>query len=115
MKKDLPLVVLKAIEPFVKINDPLFERVASAHLIDIRDKDPESKFHFTIYKYQVRPKFAFLITTSPLRESVTVGAQEWVPPGDLLPRFEAWKKLIHDYETVPSVFDDPIIKAYADE
>ncbi len=116
-KKDLPLVILKALEPYVGLKGDKFEVVEpKENLLKVIDKDIDSDFHFTIEKYQQNKNgFQFLMTRSPKNANDNGIYQAWVDISGLGGQFDAWLKLLNDYETINSFFDDPITKSFRDE
>lgn len=117
-KKDLPLVILKALEPYVDLKGDKFEIIEpKENLLKVIDKDIDSDFHFTIEKYQQTKNlgFQFLMTRSPKNATDNGLYQAWVDISGLGGQFDAWLKLLNDYESVNSFFDDPIAKSFSDE
>ncbi|MFA7379916.1 MAG: hypothetical protein WC150_05605 [Bacteroidia bacterium] len=117
-KKDLPLVILKALEPFVNLKGDKFEVIEpKENLLKIIDKDLDSKFHFTIEDYQKTNSniFQFLITKCPRNINDSGSYQTWVEVTSLKGQFEAWSNLLNEYESVNSFFDDPITKSFKEE
>lgn len=117
-KKDLPLVILKLLEPYVNLKGSKFEVVdPKENLLKVIDKDSDSSFHFTIEKYQQNKngKFEFLMNRIPRNVNNNGVYQIWVEISGLSGQFEAWVKLLDEYETVNSFFDDPIAKSFKDE
>ena len=118
-KKDLPLVILKALEPYVGLKGDKFEVVdPKENLLKVIDKDEDSDFHFTIEKYQKAANnnaFQFLMTRSPKSSNENGSYQTWVDISGLGSQFDAWLKLLNEYEAVNSFFDDPITKSFREE
>lgn len=117
-KKDLPLIILKSLEPFVNLKGDKFEVVDPREkLLKVIDKDSDSSFHFTIEKYQKdnSGKFQFLMNRVPKNVNDNGLYQTWVEISRLAEQFEAWVKLIDEYETTNSFFDDPIAKSFKEE
>lgn len=117
-KKDLPLAILKALEPYVDFKGDKFEVVdAKENLLKVVDKDLESEFHFIVEKYQRanNGNFQFLMTRSPKNTNDIGVYQTWVEVSGLAPQFEAWIKLLEEYDSVKSFFDDPIKKSFKEE
>lgn len=117
-KKDLPLVILKTLEPYVGLKGDKFEVIEpKENLLKVIDKDVDSDFHFTIEKYQRTQNggFQFLMTRSPKNGNDNGQYQAWLEISGLGGQFEAWLKLLDDYETTNSFFDDPIAKSFRDE
>lgn len=118
-KKDLPLVILKALEPYVGLKGNKFEVIEpNEKLLIAIDKDIDSDFHFTIEKYQKNSSnntFQFLMKRSPKNNNDNGDYQTWVEISGLGAQFDAWIKLLEEYENVNSFFDDPITKSFRDE
>jgi hypothetical protein len=117
-KKDLPLAILKSLQPFVKLRGDKFETLdPKENLLKVVDQEPESDFHFTIeeYKKAQNGKFQFLMSRSPKSQNETDIYKTWVNISELEPQFQTWIKLLDEYENVESFFDDPIIKSFSEE
>lgn len=118
-KKDLPLVILKALEPYVGLKGDKFEVIEpKENLLKVIDKDIDSDFHFTIEKYQKASNnntFQFFMSRSPRNINDNGLYQTWVEVSGLGGQFDAWLKLLNEYETVNSFFDDPITKSFREE
>jgi hypothetical protein len=117
-KKDLPLAILKSLEPYVNLKGEKFEVIEpKEYLLKIIDKDLDSDFHFTIEKYQNGSDgtFHFFMTRSPNNFNDNGNYQTWVQVSALRGQFDAWLKLLEEYEAVNSFFDDPIIKSFEEE
>ena len=118
-KKDLPLVILKALEPFVGLKGNKFEVIEPQEKLMIAiDKDIDSDFHFTIEQYQKNTSnntFQFLMSRSPKNNNDNGNYQTWVEVSGLETQFDAWLKLLEEYESVNSFFDDPITKSFREE
>lgn len=117
-KKDLPLVILKALEPYVGLKGDKIEVIdPKENLLKVIDKDVNSDFHFTIEKYQKANNntYQFLMTRSPKNTNDNGQYQTWVEVSGLTGQFDVWLKLLNEYETVNSFFDDPITKSFREE
>lgn len=117
-KKDLPLVILKSLEPFVKLKGDKFEIIdPKENLLTVIDKDSESTFLFTIAQYKKTDsgKFQFLMNKSPKSQNDNSIQNSWVDISDLNGQFEAWVKLLREYETTNSFYDDPIVNSFREE
>lgn len=117
MKKQVPLQVLKELEPFVK-GEYDFVRIRKKKdiLLSLVDKDIQSDFFFEIIKYEVQSsKLIVTISRKPKNELSNEEFTERLSIEHLKVRFEAWLKIIDSYEKVDNYFDDPILKAYQDE
>lgn len=118
-KKELPLVVLKALEPFVNLKNEMFEVVdPKENLLKVIDKDQDSQFHFTIEKYQRNNntnKFQFLMTRMPKNINDNGVIQSWLDIDVLTSQFDSWISLLEQYESTNSFFDDPITRTFREE
>lgn len=118
-KKDLPLVILKALEPYVDLLGDKFEVVEpNENLLKVIDKDSDSNFHFTIQKYQRNANnntFQFEMIRSPKNSNDNGIYQTWVEISGLEAQFDIWIKLLDAYDSVNSFYDDPIIKSFEEE
>ena len=117
-KKDLPLVILKALEPYVSLKGDKFQVVEPKdNLLNIIDNDIDSKFHFTIAQYQSTDSntFQFLMNRCPKSNTDNDVYQAWVDIKDLSYQFDIWLELLDEYEAVISFFDDPIVNTFKAE
>jgi hypothetical protein len=117
-KKDLPLIILKSLQPFVNLRGEKFETLdPKKNLLKVVDQDSDSSFHFTIEEYKKANggKFQFLMSRSPINQNDNGIYQNWVDISLLEPQFQTWLKLLDEYETVESFFDDPIINSFKEE
>ena len=118
-KKDLPLVILKALEPYVDLLGDKFKVVEpNENLLKVIDKDSDSNFHFTIQKYQRNANnntFQFEMIRSPKNSNDNGIYQTWVEISGLEAQFDIWIKLLDAYDSVNSFYDDPIIKSFEEE
>ncbi len=117
-KKDLPLVILKTLEPYVGLKGEKFEVIEpKENLLKVIDRDSDSDFHFTIEKYQQLNNngFHFLMIRKPKNVNNIEEFQGWVEISGLGGEFDTWLSLLNEYETTNSFFDDPIAKSFQDE
>lgn len=117
-KKDLPLVILKSLQPFVNLRGEKFEILdPKDNLLKVVDQEPESIFHFTIEEYRKAQngRFQFLMSCSPKSQDENGIYKSWLEISQLEPQFQAWIKLLDEYENVESFFDDPILESFRDE
>jgi phenylpyruvate tautomerase PptA (4-oxalocrotonate tautomerase family) len=117
-KKDLPLVILKSLHPFVNLRGEKFETIEpKENLLKVIDQDSESEFHFIIEEFKKTNNggFQFLMSRSPSNENENGIKRTWVDIAQLKPQFEIWLKLLDEYENIDSFFDDPIINSFKDE
>jgi hypothetical protein len=115
-KKETPLTVLKALEPFInKIGENFINVEPEKDLIRFADIDKESDFYFNILQYQVKNQFQVLVEYKPYSEITTEKRQLWVNGTEIAKYFDAWIKLLQSYDKVKSPFDDPIIESFKDD
>lgn len=117
-KKDLPLAILKSLEPFVNLKGEKFEVIEpKENLLKVIDKDVESSFHFTIEQYQKTSSgvFQLLMSRQPRSANDPGTYQTWLDISNLTVQFDAWLKLLDEYESTKSFFDDPITKSFEEE
>jgi len=117
-KKDLPLIILKSLQPFVNLRGEKFETVdPKEFLLKVIDQEFDSKFHFIIeeYKKANTGKFQFLMSKSPINQNDHGIQRNWVDISQLQPQFDSWLKLLDEYDNTPSFFDDPILNSFQEE
>lgn len=117
-KKDLPLVILKSLQPFVSLSGEKFEALEpKENLLKVIDNEPDSSFHFTIeeYKKAHNYKFQLLMSRSPINDNDNGVLRTWIDITQLESQFQAWINLLDEYESVRSFYDDPIINSFQEE
>lgn len=114
MKKKLPLDVIKGFNP--KFGDTIeFEKNLNKERICIfRDKDVSSDFFFEIKQFNEKT-LKFLVEFKPAHRGTTAGSTNWFSVEELNAHFPLWIKLIEEYNSIETIFDDPILKSYQDE
>ncbi|RYU81257.1 hypothetical protein [Hymenobacter persicinus] len=118
MKKKIPLAIHKAIEPLLPIiNKEIVAMDMSANsLFRMIDVDPESGFFFeitaieksdgkTIIRYESKPASAN--NNIAIRAATTYEGFANI--------FKQWINILNDYNQIPTIFDDPILKQYEDD
>jgi hypothetical protein len=116
MKKKIPLQILKTLEPFLKENSSMFEIVhQNEYLIKIIDKDKNSDFYFVIEDFKNEPEFNLLVNCKPASDFTIKIIRKWVLADQIGIEFKSWLDILEGYEKVNSIFDDPIIEAFASE
>ncbi|MBB1150474.1 hypothetical protein H4K35_10155 [Myroides sp. NP-2] len=117
-KKDLPLVILKSLEPYVNLIGEKFEVVdPKDNLLKVIDIDSESSFHFTIVRYQLSNggTYQFYMERAPKNDKNNGVYGTWLEISELSKQFESWTNILDEYEEVNSFFDDPIVKSFSEE
>lgn len=115
MKKKLPLNIIKNFQP--KENQDIYlvrPESGEGFLLHFSDIDPESEFYFRIIRFDEKAN-KFLIEHSPSSSNSNASNQAWFSVGDLNNRFDAWLKLLSDFNETETIFDDPILKGFQDE
>lgn len=116
MKKKIPLQILKTLEPFLKENSSMFEIIPqNEFLIKIADKDKNSDFYFIIEDFKNQSVFSALVNRKPESDFTTKIHRKWVNVDSLANEFQSWLSILEGYDNVKSIFDDPIIEAFANE
>lgn len=116
-KKDLPLEILKIVEPFSKRSSKLYKAIDPGDsLVKIIDTDTSSNFRFEITGYTNENKKDFLlqIEFSPRSKNTTEFYKGKVNSNSLESHFVNWSKLLDEYDKI-EVFDDPILRQYERE
>lgn len=116
MKKKIPLQILKALEPLLKENSSMFEIVhQDKYIIKIIDKDKNSDFYFIIESFIAHPNFTLVVNCKPASDFTTGISRKSVLADQIGKEFKNWLDILEGYEKVNSIFDDPIIEAFASE
>jgi hypothetical protein len=117
-KKKLPITILKSLESFVNLTGDKFKIIdPKENLLFILDIDNTSDFYFKIeqYKNMQNGSFQFLMDRKPVNEHNSGNFRGWIEIKNLEAQFKSWLNLLDQYETIPSFFDDPIIKSNAEK
>ncbi|MDF0694869.1 hypothetical protein [Aquirufa ecclesiirivi] len=116
MKKKIPLQVLETIESYVNLQGTTFDSVdPNEFLLKFVDKDNNSDFYFNVETYKMENDFQILIDFKPSNKQTVGNRKAWIRAEQLEFNFTNWLKILEGYDSVKTVFDDPIIKAYSDE
>jgi len=116
-KKDLPLAVLKALEPFLSVKDPRYEIVQNNEaLLRFEDTDPDSSFYFEIEKSAFeKAKTLFTVAYFPANQAENKVQRLRMEALTLGKAMEKWVNILQGYEEVNSIYDDPILKKNEEE
>jgi hypothetical protein len=119
MKKEVPLGILKAIEPVLdklKSNNIAVERNNNL-ILRVVDTDKESSLFFEITGYEMNNAGAnnLKLRYKPKNEIDPTAYSTVIEAKNFEGSFLHWFKLVEGYNNVKSVFDDPILKKYADD
>jgi hypothetical protein len=119
MKKDVPLAVLKAIEPFIEKMDFKEIKVETDNNLVLRIVDAEegSGLFFEIVSQAPNGANSIVLEirhkpASPTNIGVFAGR---IAIGSFANVFAAWYSMIEEYRKTKTLFDDPILKKYAED
>ena len=117
MKKQTPLAILEALEPFLSKKGEHFELVEAENcMLKFIDKDKNSDFYFKVIRYKIdSPQNGLLIDFKPRNKNHIANHEVWIVIKDLENYFSGWVKLLEGYDRVKSIYDDPIIEAFKNE
>ncbi|MGX5684526.1 hypothetical protein ACWKWW_08170 [Chryseobacterium cucumeris] len=117
-KKDLPLNVLHALSPFVKMKGKLFtvkDDPEENYMIAL-DKDENSNFYYVIENYEYSGnEYVFNVTYSPADATSVKPNSVRVGEKALTTHFNKWIAFLEEYNSVSSFYDDPILESYEEE
>lgn len=115
-KKQTPLIVLKALEPFIdKIGENYTNAESNDYLISFTDVDPDSEFYFNIENYETKNDFKVLVEYRPFTEQNVEKRRVWIKGSEINTYLTKWINLLKAYETVKSPFDDPITESFRND
>jgi hypothetical protein len=116
VKKKIPLQVLETIEPYVNKKGESFDAIdPDGFLLKFVDKEDASDFYFNVESYKIENGFKLLVDWKPTNKQTIANKRIWIKAEQLDSYFTNWLKLLEGYDKVKSVFDDPILQAFADE
>jgi hypothetical protein len=117
-KKDIPLVILQALEPFVNDKGEKFEIVnPGKSLLKVVDKEPGSNFHFTIEHHEKKTDgtYQLLMSKSPTNAMDNNEFRFWIKIENINKEFSEWIAILEQYESIKSFYDDKIINGFQEE
>lgn len=115
MKKQIPLIVLEALQTYVDLKSEEFEVInPNEFLVKVIDNDPDSDFYFNIEDYKIDRGTQLLIDRKPFTKSSVKNERRWIDGKQLDVCFQQWVSLLNDYKKIRSFYDDPIIKSFTD-
>ena len=116
-KKNTPLAVLKAIEPFIdKDGENFISADPENDILRIKDIDVNSDFYFHVEKYEQRSnQHQILINYKPHTEHNVEPKRTWISVTKTTNFFTIWVNLLKGYEKVKSPFDDPIAETFKED
>lgn len=114
-KKQLPISVLKALEPFMKEQSNLYKLDdPGSFVLRMVDRDPDSDFFFEIREFSTDRGLQLTIFYKPQNRNKTQEVGIVIEPKDLESHFKKWVLFLKEYEAI-NFFDDPILNQYAEE
>jgi hypothetical protein len=117
VKKEIPLVILENLQPFVDKYHEIIHVVPDTNsLFKIIDKDPLSNCFFKVVRQEVsNQNHGYIIEHKPTNNSNPSVHKQWTRIEDLVKHAENWKNLIVGYNGLKTIYDDPILKQYEEE
>jgi hypothetical protein len=117
MKKDIPLEIWELMQPLVDSNKNLITQIPDAECLFLaKDHDPNSDFFFKIIKTEQKTgRNGYYIEYKPGSKSHLSPLAVWQPIENIGNDFNAWIGLISIYDSINTIFDDPILKKYQEE
>jgi uncharacterized protein YrzB (UPF0473 family) len=115
-KKDIPLVVLEALDPFVKSTSEKFVLVdPNNSLLKIIDTEKDSSFYFEVVNYTSEKGKTYLQLDFKPRNKCDISNYRMpIDHSVLATQFQQWLTLIEAYEKV-QIYEDPILRKYQEE
>ncbi|WP_200979245.1 hypothetical protein [Echinicola sp. 20G] len=118
-KEQIPLVVHKAIEPYLDKRDGLFKRVSSEKdLIRFKGSAIDSNFFFYIKSHRNQNnQNQIQLEYQPFAAESVSPRLTWVKSDQksIDAHFQIWFKLLSDFKNTKTVFDDPIEKGFQED
>jgi hypothetical protein len=118
-KEHTPLVVHKAIEPYLDKRDGLFKRVSSEKdLIRFKGSAIDTNFFFYIKSHRIQNnQNEIQLEYQPFTPESVVPRITWVKSDEknIDAHFQKWFKLLSDFKNTKTVFDDPIEKGFQED
>lgn len=113
-KKNLPITVLKALEPFVGLESRLFQVLDPGEcLLHVKDIEDESSFYFKIGGFELKKgKIVLDFDYRPANFNMLGSRGGFIDPKDIKIYFDSWVKLLEEYDKVSTFYDDPILNSY---
>jgi hypothetical protein len=119
MKKDVPLAVLKFIEPILAQLDQaqLIVHRDSGFIFKVSDAEIGSDFYYQLFDAAAISAGGNTVTVNHKPASVSnIGANEYkINASQIAVNFKNWLDIIQGYQKVKTIFDDPILKQYAED
>ena len=119
-KKDIPLLILKALEPIVNLdNRPYKFSDSTSYTMKVHDLDENSNFVFIIEKYRqvssAKEDFQLHITQKPASAINIAFGSYIIGLSEIDKYFDRWVNLLAEYNSTNSFLDDPILQGFQEE
>lgn len=117
-KEQTPLIVHKAIEPYLAKRDNLFVRVDSEDdFVRFKGSSPNSVFFFDIKTFRIssQRKNQLNISYRPFSSQSSESKTVWIDCSNIKKHFDNWYNLISEYNSTKTAFDDPIINGFKED
>lgn len=110
-KKDIPLVILESLEPFIIKSTQIYKVVEpKKSLLRIEDLDDSSDFYFEVVDFsQQNGKTYLQLDFKPHSKIEISNHRPKIQHTQLSTIFEEWEKILKEYENIKSIYTDPII------
>lgn len=114
MKKKIPLAILEALQPIANSSlefiHPVKDEEAMFHLAD---NDEKSTFYFKVLQQEPKNgQVLYYLERKPLSGQFVEARAEWQPLDVVIRMLNTWIEVIRNYNSIHTVYDDPIITAY---
>lgn len=112
-KEHTPLIVHKALEPYLHKSGELFIKIDSDEdLIRFKGSSIDSNFFFNIKSHKkINNTNQILISYQPHNEESVESKSAWINCNNIKGHFDLWQRIIGGYSEIKTVFDDPILKS----
>jgi hypothetical protein len=113
MKRKIPLEILELLQPLTDKNLDTISPVRNAAVIfHVTDNSEHSDFFFKIVRQeQANTKPGYIIEYCPKNKQEVGVYKVWVQSGQITQDFENWLTLVRTYNSIQTVYDDPILKS----
>lgn len=116
MKKKVPLQVHEFMEPYLDKKGENFQTIeADGFMMKFIDNDSNSDFYFNIEQYKIDRDFQLLIDFKPINKQSITNRKTWIKAQELQTQFSSWLKLLEGYNSVRTIYDDPIVESYSND
>lgn len=116
-KKEIPLTLLKIATEIVR-KYPMIDVVfGDGSIMTFKDNDPTSNFRYAMVRYKIvrGTEVLYEVNFFPESSERLFEYSTSVEPYLLLEHVTKWAEIVKSFDETPSIFDDPILKAYEEE